>query len=42
MRTVSFGEERPFCTQSSESCWGQNRRAHFVITGRTTVGHHAP
>ena len=38
MRTISYGEERPFCTQSDESCWSQNRRAHFVITGRTKVG----
>lgn len=30
--TVSFGEERPFCTQSTEACWQQNRRAHFVLT----------
>lgn len=34
MRTISYGEERPFCTQSSEACWQDNRRAHFVITGR--------
>ena len=38
LRTISYGEERPFCTQSDESCWSQNRRAHFVITGRTKVG----
>jgi peptidoglycan-associated lipoprotein len=34
LRTISYGEERPQCTQSSESCWGQNRRAYFKITGR--------
>jgi peptidoglycan-associated lipoprotein len=28
--TVSFGKEKPFCTQSSEACWQQNRRGHFV------------
>lgn len=38
LRTISYGEERPFCTQSTESCWQKNRRAHFVITGRTDVG----
>lgn len=38
LRTISYGEERPFCTQSDESCWSQNRRAHFVISGRTNVG----
>ena len=28
--TVSFGKEKPFCTQSNETCWQQNRRGHFV------------
>ena len=32
--TISYGEERPFCTDSSEECWAKNRRAHFVATGR--------
>ena len=32
--TVSYGEERPFATCHDESCWSQNRRAHFVITAR--------
>jgi len=30
MNTVSYGKERPFCTEHDESCWQQNRRAHFV------------
>ncbi len=30
---VSYGEERPTCTESDESCWGQNRRAEFVYSG---------
>jgi peptidoglycan-associated lipoprotein len=34
MRTVSYGEERPFATGARESAWSQNRRAHLVITGR--------
>jgi peptidoglycan-associated lipoprotein len=34
LRTISYGEERPFCTESNEGCWQQNRRAHFVATGR--------
>jgi peptidoglycan-associated lipoprotein len=38
MRTISYGEERPTCTESDESCWSQNRRAHMVITGRSNVG----
>ena len=31
METVSYGKERPFCTASTEECWQQNRRAHFVM-----------
>jgi peptidoglycan-associated lipoprotein len=38
LRTVSYGEERPFCGESTEECWSQNRRAHFTITGRSNVG----
>ena len=34
IKTVSYGEERPFCTDSNESCWQQNRRAHLVITAK--------
>lgn len=29
LKTVSFGKERPQCTESDESCWQKNRRAHF-------------
>jgi peptidoglycan-associated lipoprotein len=28
--TVSYGKEKPFCMESNESCWQQNRRGHFV------------
>lgn len=38
LRTLSYGEERPVCTETDESCWSQNRRAHMVITGRANVG----
>jgi peptidoglycan-associated lipoprotein len=31
---VSKGKESPFCTESSESCWQQNRRGHFLITAK--------
>jgi peptidoglycan-associated lipoprotein len=31
VKTVSFGKEKPFCTESNESCWQQNRRGHFVL-----------
>lgn len=29
---VSYGEERPVCTESDESCYAQNRRAEFEVT----------
>jgi peptidoglycan-associated lipoprotein len=31
---VSKGEEAPFCTDESESCWQQNRRGHFLFTAK--------
>ena len=31
IETVSWGKERPFCTDHDEACWQQNRRAHFVM-----------
>jgi len=30
--TISYGKERPICTQSDESCWAQNRRGVTTIT----------
>lgn len=29
VRTISYGEERPVCSTSSEDCWSRNRRAEF-------------
>ncbi len=31
IRVVSYGKERQFCTEETESCWQQNRRAQFMI-----------
>jgi len=31
---ISKGKETPFCSDSNEACWQQNRRGHFVITGK--------
>ena len=31
---VSYGEERPVCRVSDESCWQQNRRVEIVYTAR--------
>ena len=32
VETVSYGKERPICTQSDEACWAQNRRGVTTIT----------
>jgi peptidoglycan-associated lipoprotein len=31
---ISYGEERPSCTQKNEDCWAKNRRAHFLVKPR--------
>ncbi len=31
IRVISYGKEKPFCTESNESCWQQNRRAGFSL-----------
>ncbi|MBI4561821.1 MAG: OmpA family protein, partial [Candidatus Rokubacteria bacterium] len=28
---ISYGEERPACKESTEECWSQNRRDHFLV-----------
>jgi peptidoglycan-associated lipoprotein len=29
LKKISYGKERPQCTESNESCWQRNRRVHF-------------
>jgi peptidoglycan-associated lipoprotein len=31
IKTISYGKEKPFCSQDDEQCWQQNRRDHFVF-----------
>lgn len=31
INTISYGKDRPFCTEHTEECWQQNRRDHFVL-----------
>ncbi len=31
LSTISYGEELPLCKEATESCWQQNRRAHFLL-----------
>jgi len=32
LATVSYGKEKPFCMESNETCWQENRRGHFIQT----------
>jgi peptidoglycan-associated lipoprotein len=31
---ISYGEERPLCTEHTEQCWAKNRRSHFLVKPR--------
>ena len=33
LETISYGKERPVCTDSNEGCWAQNRRGVSVVAG---------
>jgi peptidoglycan-associated lipoprotein len=32
MSTISFGEEKPVCTEKNEKCWSKNRRDDFRLS----------
>lgn len=34
--TISYGKERPICSESTETCWAMNRRAVSAISGENT------
>jgi peptidoglycan-associated lipoprotein len=31
IRVISYGKEKPFCSESTEECWQQNRRGGFTM-----------
>ena len=31
IRTISYGKERPFCTEDNEQCWAENRVDHIAM-----------
>ena len=31
---ISYGEERPVCSEKTEACWAKNRRASFLVKPR--------
>jgi len=36
LKTISYGKERPQCTESTEECWQKNRRVHFAANDAIT------
>ena len=30
LKTISYGKEKPVCSDSNESCWQRNRHDHFA------------
>jgi peptidoglycan-associated lipoprotein len=31
IKTISYGKERPFCSEDNDQCWQQNRRDHVAL-----------
>jgi len=31
LQTISYGKEKPVCTESTDDCWQKNRHDHFVL-----------
>ncbi|HOO78336.1 MAG TPA: peptidoglycan-associated lipoprotein Pal [bacterium] len=31
IHSISYGEDKPVCAESTEECWAKNRRAHFLV-----------
>lgn len=31
LKTISYGKEKPVCTESNEDCWQRNRHDHFTL-----------
>jgi peptidoglycan-associated lipoprotein len=38
IETVSFGEEKPVCSEKTEDCWAKNRRAYFDVSEGGRLG----
>jgi peptidoglycan-associated lipoprotein len=34
LSVISYGEERPVCTESNEACWSKNRRVELVYSAK--------
>jgi len=31
LKTISYGKEKPVCTEANEACWQKNRHDHFTL-----------
>lgn len=38
IETVSFGEEKPVCSEETEDCWSKNRRAYLDVSEGGRLG----
>ncbi len=36
LQAISYGKEKPQCTESTEACWQKNRRVHFAAGARAS------
>ena len=34
IQTISYGKDKPYCSDDTESCWQENRRAHVLVTAK--------
>ena len=32
LTVVSYGKERPLCTEATDACWARNRRAELMVS----------
>jgi peptidoglycan-associated lipoprotein len=37
LKTISYGEERPLCSEENEACWSQNRRGETTLKSSEPV-----
>lgn len=37
LSTISYGEERPVCTEADDACWAQNRRGETTLKAAASV-----
>lgn len=38
LNTISYGKQKPVCTEDNETCWQKNRRAHLAVASNGNTG----